>query len=231
MPFTGSPAQAAYPPHGQPPPYVPPTDPSYSPGGFGSTPYSDRVPPASDSANPWGAPADSFRQPVPGAAPVAPSSSFPLGAVVLIGLGVLFLLGSTHVFVALPLRFLLPFLLIGVGIYLFVRRMTGGGAGLADDGTTAYRLRLVRALQSSVWVILVGVLFLLDNLNILSWGRSWPLFIIVGGVMAFVQRSVYAAAAQQPIAYPDYSSTGSQPPPPPSTEPGTAIVPNDREGS
>ena len=135
---------------------------------------------------------------------------------------------------AFPVRYLLPFLLIGVGVYLFVRRMTTTGIGFADDGSVAYRLRLVRALQSSVWVILVGVLFLLDTLNILSWGRSWPLFIIVGGVMAFVQRSAYSAAAQ-PIPYPTYAATppqtSSASPAAATSDSGTSIAPRDREGS
>ena len=231
-PLSGASGPAASAPPVQPPPYTPPSDPAYSHAGFGTTPYSDRVPPAGESAPAWGAPVDSFSQPVSTIPPASTASRFPFGAIILIGLGVLFLVGSTHLFVALPLRYLLPFLLIGVGVYLFVRHMTGTGVSLADDGTVAYRLRLVRALQSSVWVVLVGVLFLLDNLNILSWGHSWPLFIIVGGVMAFVQRSAYTAAAQQ-MPFPGYPAAPPQssPPPPPAADPGTSIVPRDREGS
>ncbi len=186
------------------------------------------------SAQPWGAPADTYA-PVSPATPLPPTNNFPMGAVVLIGLGILFLVGSTHLFVAFPVRYLLPFLLIGIGVYLFVRRMTATGVSFVDDGSAGYRLRLVRALQSSVWVILVGILFLLDTLNILSWGRSWPLFIIVGGVMAFVQRSAYTAAAAQQVPYPSYAAPPRQPSPAPSdpapSEPGTSIVPRDREGS
>ena len=49
-------------------------------------------------------------------------------------------------------------------------------------------IRLFHALRGSIWIMLVGVLFLLDSSHILSWGRSWPLFIIVAGVMAILQR-------------------------------------------
>ncbi len=183
----------------------------------------------------WGAPADVYTGTGPYAAtpvsPVLPNPSrFPIGAVILIGLGLLFLLGSTRFLEGLPAHYLLPALLIGIGVWIFVRRMTNTGTGFIDDGTPAYRLRLIRALQSSIWVILTGVLFLLDNLNILSWGRSWPLFIIVGGVMAFVQRSAYAAAAAQ-VNYPAYPPPARPAEPvEPSSVPGTSIVPHDREG-
>ena len=213
------------------------SDPASSAAGYphasGSVPFSNVSGgvPGGQPPPGWSVPSDAYGTiPSP---PVPPSARFPVGAVVLIGLGLLFLLGSTHIFFTLPGRYLLPVLLIGLGVYLFVRRMTASGIGIADDGSVGYRLRLVRALQSSVWVVLVGVLFLLDNLNILSWGRSWPLFIIVGGVMAFVQRS--ASTATQQVPYTSYAATTPQPPPvPPSPapqEPGTSLIPRDREGS
>ncbi len=214
--------------------YAPPSAPPYAAADYASTPggFASSNPFAGEPAPGWGPPPEAPYSNV-GVPPLPPASRFPVGAIVLIGLGVLFLVGSTHVFFTLPGRYLLPVLLIGLGVYLFVRRMTRSGIGLADDGSAAYRLRLVRALQSSVWVVLTGVLFLLDNLNILSWGRSWPLFIIVGGVMAFVQRGASSATQQVP-----YTGYGTVPPPPspvppaPTPQaPGTSLIPRDREGS
>ena len=232
---TVSGAYSAAPPPSTSTPYTSPADPAYTAAGYAGSPagFPDRTPPAGESAPGWGAPSDVYGAiPVP---PVPPSTRFPVGAIVLIGLGVLFLFGSTHLFASLPLRYLLPVLLIGTGVYLFVQRMTKSGVGFSDDGSVAYRLRLLRALQSSVWIVLVGVLFLLDNLNILSWGRSWPLFIIVGGVMAFVQRSVSTAAVKPQVPYTGYNPA----PPPPSSapsastpqEPEISLTPRDREGS
>ena len=221
-----------------PPPYPRSQDPAAA-----STPFASTAPPFAPAAPPFAAPASPFSEPAPGwgapsesyaaSAPLPSAASrFPVGAVVLIGLGILFLVGSTQMFVHLPIRYLLPVLLIGFGVYLFVRRMTATGVGLADDGSAGYRLRLTQALQSSVWVILVGVLFLLDTLNILSWGRSWPLFIIVGGVMAVVQRSVSTAAAQ-PMPYTGYAAAPQPaspvPPVPAPQDPGTSLIPRDRE--
>ncbi len=124
--------------------------------------------------------------------PPQPSSQLPIGALVLIGLGVLFLLGDTRRLAGLPLYLLVPIALIGIGIWIFIRRMTADGHTFADDGTPTHPLRLLAAVRSSIWVILVGVLFLLDSLHILSWAHSWPLFIIIGGVVALLQRSIAA---------------------------------------
>jgi hypothetical protein len=155
---------------------------------------------------------------------------FPAGALWLIGLGCIFLVGNAGLFHRLPIHRIVPFFLIGLGVWLFVHKMTGAGNGIADDGTPAYQYRLFSALRGSVWVILIGVLFLLDSFDILSWGHSWPLIIIVAGLMAVFQRTSYNSAAA--VAYPY-----SVPPPAPVTPPpasSSSIVPSnqhDQEGS
>ncbi len=152
---------------------------------------------------------------------------FPTGAVWLIGLGVIFLVGNAGIFHGFPVHKLVPFFLIGLGVWLFVHKMTLTGGGLADDGTTLYRMRLFSALRGSVWIVLVGVLFLLSTFDILSWGRSWPLFIIVAGLMTIFEKVSYNNAASSMPIYP------TPPPAPPQSPPSTAIVPsnpNDQEG-
>jgi hypothetical protein len=106
--------------------------------------------------------------------------------------------------------------------------MTDTGAGIADDGTPGYQFRLFRALRGSVWVTLIGVLFLLDTFDILSWGHSWPIIIIVAGLMAIFQRVSYHNVMS--TAYPYPVPPVAAPPPPAS--PGTSIVPtqHDEEG-
>jgi hypothetical protein len=152
---------------------------------------------------------------------------FPAGAVWLIGLGALFLIGNAGIFHGFPVHKLLPFFLIGLGVWIFVHKMTLTGNSMADDGTAIYRMRLFSALRGSVWVVLVGVMFLLSTFGILSWGRSWPLFIIVAGLMTVFERTAYSnAAASMPI----YPPT---PPAPPQGPASTSIVPsnpNDQEG-
>jgi hypothetical protein len=93
-----------------------------------------------------------------------------------------------------------------------------------------YQIRVFRALRGSVWVILVGVIFLLATFDILSWGHSWPLFIIVAGLMTLLERAAYSHAT--PAGYPYPPPHPPEPNQPPATP--TSIVPadrHDREGS
>ncbi len=118
----------------------------------------------------------------------------------------------------------MPILLIAFGVWLFVRKMTDTGAGLVDDGTPGYQFRLFRALRGSIWLILIGVLFELDSLRVLSWAHSWPVILIVAGLMAVFQRISYSAAMAVPYPYP--------PAPPITTTPPGQDAPNqnDQEG-
>ncbi len=182
-------------------PYVPP------PTAYGVPPqgYASYGPPAPG----WGASQEAYSGVTPPPHPdfsVSPASELgrsrvPMGAILLIGLGVVFLIGNSGMFRGFPIHRLVPFFLIGLGVWLFVRKMMETGTGWADDGTPEYRMRLFRAARGAVWIVLVGVLSLLDSFGILSWGRSWPLFIIVAGIMTFVQRTAYSAALPPQYSY------------------------------
>ncbi len=223
--------------HTQPP--TPSADPT-APPAAAYAPPPPGYPPQQAAA--WSTPSwESYAQPVPPATPfvapiyppldpnaVYPRNRFPAGAIWLIALGAVFLVGNAGLFHGFPIHRLVPFFLIGLGVWLFVHKMTDTGSTLADDGTPAYRLRLFRALRGSVWVILVGVLFLLASFDILSWGHSWPLFIIVAGVMILLERTVYSSAMNAGYPY------TAPPPAPPPASTSTSIVPSDRhdqEGS
>jgi hypothetical protein len=123
-PPPGSPAAAsagaAYPP----PPYGSPYQPSYGApyqGSYQAGPF----PPAGQP--PVGQPLD------PNAPPPPPQALWrrkePVGAIVLIGLGLLFLLGQLDEIGGVIFKFTWPLLLIGLGVWLVVRRMgdTQGG--------------------------------------------------------------------------------------------------------
>jgi hypothetical protein len=219
-----------------PPPYAPPASAAWS---TPNTPWeSYATPPVPPVPPPYGAPAYPFD---PALAPTP--SRFPAGAIWLIGLGCIFLVANAGMFHGFPIHRLLPFFLIGVGVWIFVHKMTDGGT-LADDGTPAYRYRLFCAIRSSIWVILVGVLFLLDSFDILSWSHSWPLFIIAAGLIAIFRRVSYPAPAYPYPAAPypaaPYATAPYAPPPvtPASAAPDAPdapIVPpsnhHDQEGS
>lgn len=212
-PYAPPPPSASYSPYTAPPAAnwagpgnpVPPANPAWN--------WENYVPPQQPYAPPPFSPVD------PNTA--FPRNRFPAGAVWLIALGLVFLIGNSHWMFGLPMHWFLPFLLIGFGVWLFVRKMTEFGAPLADDGTVLYRYRLFHALRGSVWIMLVGVMFLLDSFGILSWGRSWPLFIIVAGLMAVFRGVAYSGAG----AYPAYIHP--QAPPQDAAAQASSVVPPD----
>ncbi len=214
-----------------PDPITPPTSTSTPPPPPSGYPLPPQQP--YSGSTPWDwqnyvPPATPYVAPYPGIDPNLPPvrNRFPAGALWLIGLGVIFLIGNAGLFHGFPVHKLVPFFLIGLGVWLFIHKMTNTGATLADDGTALYRMRLFSALRGSVWVVLVGVMFLLSTFGILSWGRSWPLFIIVAGLMTVFERTAYSNAAASIPVYPT-------PPAPPSGPVSTSIVPtntHDQEG-
>ncbi len=213
-------------PPAPPPPaasgFVPPANPYVAPAA-GPTP-----PPHAPWDVPWTDYGPPSANPYMNTPPFDPSlvpparNRFPTGAIWLIGLGLLFLIGNSGMIHGFPVSRLIPFFLIGLGVWLFIHKMTLSGPSMNDDGSAYYRIRLFSALRGSVWVILVGVMFLLSSFDILSWGRSWPLFIIVAGLMTFFERTAYSSASMPGPPYPP-APPPSTPPAPPTT---TSIVPS-----
>jgi hypothetical protein len=209
---------------------VPPYAPPYT-AGF--------VPPVPPPA--WGVPQPGYPDPAyPGygypPAPTVPldetiahpGTRFPAGAIWLIVLGAIFLIGNSGVFHWFSAKFFVPLLLIALAVWIFLRKLTSKGAySMSDDGSSGYQIRVYRALRGSAWIALVGVLFLLDDCDILSWSHSWPLFIILWGVMTVMERAVYANAANPAYGAPyGYPGAPTAPPPPAPVEPAsTSIVP------
>lgn len=119
----GNPAGPNPPPPGpsgysyQPPPYGTPYQPPYQ------APYPGQAP-----APPF-APVDPGAPPVPPPPPAYWRRKEPIGAIVLIGLGLLFLIGQLDDIGGRIFEFSWPLLLIGLGVWLVVRRMgeTQGG--------------------------------------------------------------------------------------------------------
>ncbi len=215
------------------PPYTPP-------------PAAGFVPPA----NPWGAPPPPNYQssyqsayqsayyppPVPPIPPIPvedplhhSGTRFPIGAIWLIVLGAIFLIANSGIFHGLSGRLFVPLLLLGLAVWVFISRMTSYGSAYSEYGAPGYQLRLFRAASGASWLALVGLMFLLDDFGILTWGHSWPLFIILAGVTAVFKRTAYSAAAAVPYN-PQYPY--GAPAPQPATEPttptasSTSIVPS-----
>ena len=90
------------------------------------------------------------------------------------------------------------------------------------------RWLLIRRLRGPAFLLMFGVTALLHEWNILSFGQSWPLYLVLAGVLALAER---AAFTQPDPRQPRPPYPGTYPPPPPSgwaaapQEPGTDIVP------
>lgn len=67
----------------------------------------------------------------------------------------------------------------------------------------------IRRLRGAVFLILVGVLALLNQWNILHWRVSWPLFIIVYGVLLLMERVAWTADVRDRQEAQEYAASGA----------------------
>ncbi len=66
------------------------------------------------------------------------------------------------------------------------------------------RYILIRRLRGPAFLLLVGVIALLHQADVLSWGHAWPLFLILAGVLLLAERAALATEG-----YPPYPGTGA----------------------
>lgn len=104
------------------------------------------------------------------------------------------------------------------------------------------RYLMVCRLRWPALLLLTGVIALLNQMGVMSWGHAWPLYLILLGVLALAERAALAADPVPPPGYPygydpdayapgpgpyqgSYSDPG-QPAPAPASQPAsTGIVP------
>ena len=135
------------------------------------------------------------------------AKSVPTGAVVLIALGVLFLLHNLGWWF-LRADVLGPLVMIAIGVWLLARRL-GSPGGIAGCGA--------RGLMGPAILMTLGAQFLLNNLDIIPFGRTLPVLLIVIGVVLAVQRSVHHSADIYPPPAP--GSGGTEAPAPAAENP------------
>jgi len=134
------------------------------------------------------------------------SRGVPVGAVVLIGLGVLFLLHNLDIWF-LRVDTLWPFVLIGLGVWLFVRRRECIARG-------DYRHR---SMTGPALLITIGALSLLQNLHERWWGvpgwhSTWPLILLVIGVIKLMERGESCDSPSSPLPPPPPGNVSAQQP-------------------
>jgi hypothetical protein len=141
------------------------------------------------------------------------TSKVPTAAVLLIGIGVLFLLQTMGIFSFSVDRFW-PLLLIALGVWLLGKRLGwfGGTAVLRYD-----RHLRNRGLMGPVLLMTVGVLSLSESLDGPGWDRTWPVLLLAIGLTQLLTRK----ASPPPPAPPPLNSGPGFPPSdvqPPSSE-------------
>lgn len=118
----------------------------------------------------------------------------PTGAVVLIGLGVLFLLHNLGIWF-LEIDKIWPVFLIVLGAWLLAKRR------IASD----YRYR---GLTGPAILITIGGLSLLDNMHGPGWDRTWPVILLVIGVLKLMERT---GSGSGPVSGPGSAVSPEQP--------------------
>jgi TM2 domain-containing membrane protein YozV len=108
------------------------------------------------------------------------TTKIPIFAIVLIGLGVLFLLQTLGVF-TYSVGNLWPIFLILLGVWIFARR-----EGLVPSTRTfSYQ---GRSRTAPVVLITVGILSLVEHMGGPGWHRTWPILLLAIGITKLLDR-------------------------------------------
>ena len=143
------------------------------------------------------------------------SGKVPVGAVILIGLGVLFLLHTMGIMEYGFERFW-PLILIFLGGWMFYRNWERSrhSCGCGRCST--------RCLMGPAMVLTTGILFMFHTMGIADLDRTWPAWILVVGIVKLVQSSASSAGHIGPLPPVPPAAAPPAPPssPPPSSNPG-----------
>jgi hypothetical protein len=172
------------------------------------------------------------------------TSKVPMGAIVLILLGVMFLLHTLGL-AEFGLDRFWPVLLIVLGAWMFARNWGSLGSHPADCDCSRCRTRRMmgprmaftmcqcarcrtRRIMGPVMVFTIGVLFLLQNLHVgdLGFHRTWPVILLVVGAIKLLQGS---ASVEGHIPFTGFGakgpSGGGPIPPEPPVPPAPPVAP------
>lgn len=137
---------------------------------------------------------------------VVPTRRFPIGALWLIGLGLLFLIGNVMPEWRMNGRWLVPVLLAAAAAWSAVRRWEQFRTASLTVGASP---NFAGAMTGPAVLLTLAVLFTLQAGDVLGLHRSWPVLLVVWGSMLLMQR---ASAPIPPTVHPDF--VGSVAPPP-----------------
>jgi len=93
------------------------------------------------------------------------------------------------------------------------------------------RYIFLHRIKGPVMILVFGVTALLDQWHILSYGESWPLYLIVLGVLQLAERAAWSRAqvpsGPYPGAYADQPARWPGPSAPPPSSTSLSITPPD----
>jgi hypothetical protein len=135
------------------------------------------------------------------------STKVPVGAAILIGLGVLFLLHTAGLF-EFGLERFWPLILIFLGVWMFAKQWGLIGGNIARCQCDRCR---TRRLMGPAMLVTLGVLFLLDTSTRVDFGKTWPAILLVIGVVKLVQSNASSVGHAGPLPP---GPPASVPPPP-----------------
>ena len=118
-----------------------------------------------------------------GAGQKVDTSKIPTAAIILIGLGGLFLLQTMGVF-EFRISHLWPILLILLGVWIFARRW-----GLVGSACYPPEARM-RGLIGPVVLVTIGLLSLIEDMGGPRWHRTWPILLLAIGITKLLERQV-----------------------------------------
>jgi hypothetical protein len=134
------------------------------------------------------------------------SSKVPVGAVILIGLGVLFLLHTMGIMEHGFDRFW-PLILIALGGWMFYRN-NERSRRICSCGRCS-----TRWLMGPAMVLTTGILFLFHTMNIADLDRTWPAWLLVVGIVKLLQSSASSEGHVGPLPGSPPAVAPPQPPP------------------
>jgi len=127
------------------------------------------------------------------------TSRIPIAAIVLIGLGVLFLLQTAGIF-EFSVSHVWPLFLILLGVWLFAKRW-----GWVPSSRVYDHANRMRGMVGPVVLVTVGVLSLIEDMNGPGWHRTWPILLLAIGITKLLERQ---GPSLPPPAMPGGSDSG-----------------------
>jgi Domain of unknown function (DUF5668)/B-box zinc finger len=146
-------------------------------------------------------------------------AKIPIGAVVLIGLGVLFLLHTMGLWEFGFERFW-PLIIIALGAFMLYRQIEH-----PRRPCRCARCRM-RGIMGPAVVLVTGILFLLQSTDVASLDRTWPAWILVVGVVKLLQSTASSEGHVGPLPPGPASNVPPPPPPTPTAAPNSSAEVN-----